>query len=233
VSRIVAAAGLSLVLAGCAGPASTLDPQGPRAAEDARLWWIMFGLGTLVYVGVLGALFFAILRSRRPEQPEPARNGEVMDSNLLIVGGGIVVPLLILPIIWALTLRSIATLASPPTPPQLTIEVIGRQWSYEVRYPEQQITLLNEMRIPTGVPVQVRVASADVIHSFWVPRLMGKIDMVPGRTNESWLEASAPGTYPVECAEYCGLWHARMRMDVIAQPPAEFRDWLASQQSSR
>lgn len=154
---------------------------------------------------------------------------ELLDSNLLIIGGGIVVPLLILPIIWVLTLRSMAVLASPPTPPELTVEVIGRQWWYEVRYPDQQITLINELRIPSGTPVQLKVSSADVIHSFWVPRLMGKIDMVPGRTHERWIEASQPGTYLVECAEFCGLWHARMQMSIVAVPPSEFAAWLASQ----
>jgi cytochrome c oxidase subunit 2 len=190
----------------------------------------MFGLGTAVYVVVLGFLLFALVRSRRAQEQERA---EGIDSNLLIIGGGIIAPLLILPIIWVLTLRSMATLADPPTPPQLTVEVMGRQWSYEVRYPSQRVTLINEMRIPAGTPVQLKVASADVIHSFWVPRLMGKIDMVPGRINERWIEASQPGTYLVECAEFCGLWHARMRMHVVAMAPNEFAVWLAEQSANQ
>jgi cytochrome c oxidase subunit 2 len=214
------------LLTACSGPASTLDPQGARAAEEARLWWVMFGLGTLVYVAVLGLLFYALFRSRRATAGEER---DVVNSSLVIVGGGIVLPLLILPIIWVLTLQSMAQLAAPPTPTSLTVEVVGHQWWYEVRYPAQGLTLANEMRIPSGTPVQLQVSSEDVIHSFWVPRLMGKIDMVPGRINERWVEAAQPGSYLVECAEFCGLWHARMQMTIVAVDPAEFTSWLASQ----
>jgi cytochrome c oxidase subunit 2 len=186
----------------------------------------MFGLGTAVYVLVLGILFYAIFRARRPAENQP---GQVVDGNMLIIGGGIVIPLLVLPIIWAITLRSMAELAEPPSPPTLTVEVTGHQWWYEVRDPERGISRRNEMRIPAGEVVQLRVGSADVIHSFWIPRLMGKIDMIPGRINQIWFAASQPGTYLVECAEFCGLQHATMQMEVVAMPAAEFAAWLTSQ----
>jgi cytochrome c oxidase subunit 2 len=214
-----------LLPAGCQGTASTLEPHGPRAAQAANLWWLMFWLSMAIFAVVLAALGYAIVRSGR------ARQGEahpVVDDNLLIVGGGVVVPLIVLPILWVATLRSMNADAEPPVPPALTVEVVGRQWSYEVRYPQQGITLTNEMRLPTGQPVALRVTSADVIHSFWVPRLMGKIDMLPGKVHGTWLQADEPGTYLVECAEFCGLWHAKMHMSIVAEPPPEFAAWLAS-----
>lgn len=215
-----------LLGAGCQGTASTLDPRGPRASQAADLWWIMFWLGLAGYVAVLILLLYAIVRSR-PNRPRATR--QVVDDNLLIVSGGVVLPLVVLPIVWVVTLQTMHTVATPPEPPDLTIEVVGHQWWYEVRYPQRGATLTNELRLPVGRSVELRVTSADVIHSFWVPRLMGKIDMVPGKVNGRWLAAAEPGRYLVECAEFCGLWHAKMQMSILAQPPAEFDAWLASQ----
>lgn len=211
---------LALALAACQGETSTLDPAGPRAARIAQLAWIMTGLGAAVYVGVLAALFFALRRSAG--RPILAAPGETR----LIVAGGILLPAVVIPLLWVLTLRDVAANLEPPTEPALTVEITGRQWWYEVRYPERGVTLEGEMRIPAGVPVRIRVTSTDVIHSFWVPRLGGKIDMIPGRTNEYWIQADEPGVYPAVCSEFCGLWHARMRMDVTAMEPDAFQEWL-------
>ena len=215
----------AVLLAGCQGAASTLEPSGPRAALAADLWWLMFWLSIAIFAVVLAALAYAVVRSVRQR---PDAGHAVIDDNLLIVGGGIVLPLIVLPILWVATLRGMRADAAPPAPPALTIEVVARQWSYEVRYPEQGITLANEMRLPAGQPVTLRVTSTDVIHSFWVPRLMGKVDMLPGKVIETWLLAAEPGTYLVECAEFCGLWHAKMHMSIVAEPPAQFAAWLAS-----
>ena len=218
----------TLFLAGCQdSTASTLVPSGPRAAVAADLWWLMFWVGVPIYALVLAALLLALIRARRRRQPD-ADGG--MDETWLIVGGGVVLPLLVLPILWVATLRAMAAEAQPPAPPALTITITGHQWWYEVQYPEQGVTLTNELRVPAGQTVALRVTSADVIHSFWIPRLMGKIDMLPGVVNERWLVAAEPGSYLVECAEFCGLLHARMQMFVVAEPPAQFAAWLASQQ---
>ncbi len=208
---------------GCQGPASTLAPSGPRAALAADLWWLMFWLSVPILALVLAVLGYAVVRARRERAAEP-----VVDDNLLIVGGGIVLPLVVLPILWVVTLRGMRTDAEPVAPPTLTIEVVARQWAYEVRYPEHGITLTNEMRLPAGQPVSLRVTSMDVIHSFWAPRLMGKVDMLPGKVNQTWIQAAEPGTYLVECAEFCGLWHARMHLPIIAEPPGQFAAWLES-----
>jgi cytochrome c oxidase subunit 2 len=216
---------VSLLIGGCRSPLSTLEPNGPHAAQIADTWWIMLGLASAIYVGVLGALFYAILRPRRAE--EPGRAAE--DATWFIVGGGILLPLVVLPIVWAVSLRSMVALSSPSQPPELTVEVVGHQWRYEIHYPGHQITTTNELRIPAGRPVSVRVTSADVIHSFWVPQLAGKLDMIPGKTNELWIEAAQPGVYLGQCSEFCGLQHATMQLRVVAEPPAEFDAWLAGQ----
>jgi cytochrome c oxidase subunit 2 len=213
-SPVVAAA----ALVACRGEASTLDPAGPYAARIAEAAWLMTGISTLIVVLVAALLAIAIVRRSRPEL---WREGRISDS-ALIVGGGILLPALVLPLLWGMTLRDMRALTDPPSAPAVTIEITAHQWWYEVRYPEHGQTFRDELYIPVGQTVLLRVTSTDVIHSLWIPRLNGKIDMIPGRTNQLWLEASRPGSYPVLCAEFCGLWHARMQMRVVAETPSSF-----------
>jgi len=215
--RSLTAGAAALTLA-CRGDGSTLDPAGPYAARIADLAWLMTGISTAIVVLVAAILAVAIVRRSRPELwPE----GRVSDS-ALIVGGGILLPALVLPLLWAVTLRDMRALADPPSTPAVTIEITAHQWWYEVHYPEHGRTLRDELFIPSGQVVLLRVTSADVIHSLWIPRLTAKIDMIPGRTNHIWLQAEEPGSYLVLCAEFCGLWHARMQMRVVAEIPASF-----------
>jgi cytochrome c oxidase subunit 2 len=216
---------LAVCSAGCQGAGSTLAPGGPRAALAANLWWLMFWLSMAIFALVLVVLAGALVRAGRERRDDAT---PLVSDTFLIVGGGVVLPIVVLPILWVATLQSMRVDAAPPVPPALAVEVVGRQWGYEVRYPEQGITLENEMRLPAGAPVELRVTSADVIHSFWVPRLMGKVDMLPGKVQRGWVQADEPGTYLVECAEFCGLWHAKMHMSIVAEPPAQFAVWLAS-----
>lgn len=178
----------------------------------------MTGFSIVVVALVAALLGIAIARRSRPEI---WREGRISDS-ALIVGGGILLPALVLPLLWAVTLRDMRALTDPRSPPALTIEITAHQWWYEVRYPEHGLMFRDELFIPAGQTVLLRVTSTDVIHSLWIPRLNGKIDMIPGRTNELRLEASRPGSYPVLCAEFCGLRHADMRMRVTAETPAAF-----------
>jgi cytochrome c oxidase subunit II len=207
----------------CRGEGSVLDPAGPRAARISDLAWLMTAIGIAVYVLVLAALLIAIVRRRR-EAP-------LVRDSVVIVGGGVVLPLLVLPALWVATLLPMRDLAVRAEP-AVTIEVIGHQWWYEVRYPDRGIVLRDEMRVPAGQGVLLRLTSADVIHSFWAPRLAGKMDMIPGRTTELWIEASRPGTYLVQCSEFCGLWHARMRMEIVAETPEAFARWLEQARSA-
>lgn len=220
--------GALVVAAGCAGPLSTLDPAGPQAQQIADLGWLMFFLSIGVTALVVALLGWALWRGRRPRPDEPPP----IEPMKLVIAGGVVLPLLILPVVWVLSLQSMATLAGPDQAPALEIEITGRQFSYQVAYPAEGPVLRDEVRIPAGQPVLLRLRSEDVIHSFWVPRLGGKMDLVPGQTNEMWLQASEPGTYAGHCAEFCGIGHTEMSLVVIALDPSEFEAWLASAQAA-
>ena len=210
-------------------PAS-LNPQSGATAQIAMLWWVMFGLGVVIWVGVTLLLLLGLFRRRRvPEAytrlPEDQR---VRTVNLWILGGGIIMPTLVLIGLIALTVGTLRSIPAGTPSEGVVIEVIGHQWWWEVRYPDQSITLRDEIRIPTGQPVQMRLSSADVIHSFWAPELHGKFDLIPGRTQVFVLQADRSGEYRGQCAEFCGLLHARMTFVVVAVPPEEFTVWLAS-----
>ncbi len=127
----------------------------------------------------------------------------------------------------------LAAINEPPTKPALTIEVTGQQWWWKVRYlsddPSRILTTANEIHIPTGEPVRIELIGADVIHSFWVPLLSGKTDAFPGQTNVTWLEADRPGRYRGLCSEFCGVQHAQMGFEVVAQSPREFDAWWSAQ----
>jgi cytochrome c oxidase subunit 2 len=137
-------------------------------------------------------------------------------------------------VVW--TMAVLAQINSPATPPLLTIEVTGHQWWWQVRYlsndPSRIFITANEIHIPTGVPIRFRLIGGDVIHSFWVPALNGKTDLIPGQTNETWLEAHTPGIYRGQCTEYCGIEHAHMGLIVVAQTPSDFGNWYAHQLQS-
>jgi cytochrome c oxidase subunit II len=206
------------------GPLSLLDPAGPRAALTANLWWFMLVLGVIVYLLVMG-LLAASLMSRsdgRIRLSERARNR-------LVIGGGLVAPAAILFVLLVFDLRTLVAVAEPSTPPNLSLEVVAHQWWWEVRYPDQQVSTANEIHIPVGQTVLIRLSSVDVIHSLWVPRLAGKTDVLPGQTNTMWLEASEAGAYKGQCAEYCGIQHANMAFTVFADDPDQFQAWTDAQ----
>jgi cytochrome c oxidase subunit II len=221
VVRPVPTAVVVLLLAGCAGPQSALDPRGPQAAAIAELWWIMAGVGTLLLVLVVALALYATLRA--PER-RPA-----LDSRLLIIGGGLVLPTVLLGALLVHGTRVGGALVARADETPLQIEVSGRQWWWQVRYPQAGFTGANELRIPVGRTVEIALTSEDVIHSFWVPRLAGKTDLIPGRVNLIRLRADEAGAYPGQCAEFCGLLHAHMRFMVVAMEADAFDAWLAAQ----
>jgi cytochrome c oxidase subunit 2 len=218
------AALLSPPLAGCSGVQSAIDPAGPHADVVSMIGWIMIAGGGAIFVIVLALTAFAIAA------PAPSRRW--LGSRAAVIVGGIALPIVGLSALLVYGLALAADLVRAPGEPPLRIAVVGEQWWWRVHYlaaGETALVSANEVRIPTGRPVEFILTTADVIHSFWAPTLGGKLDMIPGRENRLVLEASRPGTYRGQCAEYCGGPHAQMAFDIVAYDPDDFERWLAAQ----
>ena len=228
---LILLAGLGLQLAGCgrSGTPSTLDPHGPGADRIAGIWWFLLWTSVVVFLMVAGLIGYAVWR-RRGERVQPRPGGE-----RLIVAGGIVLPAVVLTVVWLVNLNGMSALAYRGQG-DLTVQVTGHQYWWEVRYPDEDVVTANELHVPVGRRVRLELTSADVNHSFWVPQLTYKTDLIPGKTNVTWLQADRPGSYDGayrgQCAEYCGLQHAKMEFLVVAEPPAAYDAWLARQRQS-
>jgi cytochrome c oxidase subunit 2 len=211
--------GLAAALAGCSGPGSTLDPAGPSAASIATLWWVMLA-GSAALFALVIVLFVQVIR-------RPGWGSGVSPARWIVLGG-LVLPAVVLPPLVAYGLVAGERLLplmgiAPPR-----IEAEGRQWVWTFRYPNQGgVVTRNVLHLPAGVPVDIVVTSADVIHSFWVPRLAGKIDAVPGHANLLRLQADEAGRYDGRCSEFCGLGHTRMRFAVVVHRAEDFAAALA------
>jgi cytochrome c oxidase subunit II len=216
---------LLLVLLGCGNASGVINPRGPIAAHINELWWILLIVAVLVCAPVLGLLFYALFHARTPGT-RPHQDLE----RRLVVGGGLVMPLIVLSAVFVMTIRSTVELSRNPET-DLTIQVLGHQWWWEITYPELGVVTANEVYIPTGRNVRVELNTADVIHSFWVPELSGKVDLIPNHTTELWLNADASGAHLGFCAEFCGLQHALMKFQVIAVTPQDFDAWAVAQKS--
>jgi cytochrome c oxidase subunit 2 len=204
--------------------------------EIANLWWIMLAIAAVVYVAVLVYVALALFRGGRARSASqnlndlpPILEGPSPTSHTFIVVNGIAIPVIVLLVVFGLNLNTLAAL-SPDNEAALTIEVIGHRWWWEVRYPHHNIVTANEIHIPTGTRVQLRLSSDDVIHSLWVPELNGKTDLIPGQSNQMTLYTDEAGEYRGACAELCGVQHTMMLFYVIAQPPDEFEQWVTQQQ---
>lgn len=213
-------------------PLSYVHTFGSSGDPVTTLGWGLAAISLIVFVVVTICLLAGILH-RRPLAHEHAlavpRDGGGM--SWLYVGVGITAVVLAGCAIWTmLTLRAIAM---PRAADQMTLHVTGTQWWWRVQYqdsdPARNFATANEFHIPVGQPVKVELASDDVIHSFWIPQLAGKIDMIPGQTNELWIQAAQPGTYRGQCGEFCGAQHAHMAMVVVADPPQDFARWRDQQ----
>jgi cytochrome c oxidase subunit 2 len=229
-ARPPAAAALALLggallpaLARAQEPGSTLDPAGPPARAIADLFNVVLVLSAGVLLLVWGLLFYCIWRFRaRPGAPIPR---QVHDHTRLEITWT-VAPILLLAVLTVLELPLIfGDVRAQPN--HLTVIATGHQFWWEFEYPDRGVLTSNELHIPVGVPVRVQLRSADVIHALWIPRLNGKQDMVPGQTNDLWLQADAPDVYVGQCSELCGIQHAGMLLRVIADPPDQFAAWAA------
>jgi cytochrome c oxidase subunit II len=220
------------------GAQSVLDPAGPDAQRIAGHWWLMLALGTVVFLVVLALFVHAIWWAprRRPLEEPPVESGDTDDvarRKVQAVGGGAVVTVIILLVVLVQSVRVAAQSTTHRLETPIDIEVIGRQWWWEVHYmagdSTQRVLSANEIHLPTGRAVRLRLRAADVIHSLWIPNIQGKIDMIPGRENALVLRVDRPGTYRGQCAEFCGLQHAKMALVVVAHAPDDFNRWLAAE----
>ncbi|SCL32866.1 cytochrome c oxidase subunit 2 [Micromonospora rhizosphaerae] len=223
-ARVVAAGlGALSVLAGCPADApSALDPAGAGAHRIEGLWWLLFWVSVVVFLEVAALLAWALV-FRRGERTR-IRHGQPLRF-VTIAGAGL--PFVILVAVYGVGLRDLAALSADPGPDGPTVEVTGHKWWWEVRYEGVSGATANEIHIPVGERVRVRLRAADVLHSFWVPQLMPKTDLIAGEMRETWLLANRAGSYRGQCAEYCGLQHAHMALMVIAEPRRDFDAWVA------
>ncbi|KFZ30817.1 cytochrome C oxidase subunit II [Pseudidiomarina salinarum] len=213
-----------MLLSGCSGPYSSLDPAGPAAGSVAALTWAMLIGALTIFIGLILLCWYAVRRNNEELSDAEAQRIQ----NRWILAGGIALPVV--------TITALLTFGIPighsllPLPLQqgegMRIDIKARQWFWEVSYPDTDIQAINEIHIPVDTPVDFHISSADVIHSFWSPRLGGKIDAIPGRTNVLRLEANQVGEYSGQCAEFCGGGHAVMGFTIIALSAEDFEAWL-------
>jgi cytochrome c oxidase subunit 2 len=217
-----AGAVFALSLAGCGGHApSMLNGHGPEARRVSGVWWLMFGLAAAVYVVVAAFIVVAIVRGRRSD----GEKKKAPKDDTFVWLGGIVAPVIILAVLAVVTVNTTEALRNPQQG-ELRISVVGKRWWWDVTYLDAGVRSANEIHIPVGRPVDLELTSDNVIHSFWVPQLAGKVDTIPGQRNHLRVTASQPGTYRGACAEFCGIEHAHMGFQVVADQPVDFDRWL-------
>ncbi|WP_214414016.1 cytochrome c oxidase subunit II [Sphaerisporangium fuscum] len=214
-----------LLLAGCGGSGqSTLAPAGDGSRRVAALWWLLFGISVVVIAVIVVLVLWAAWRRRGPGVKVRLGSGQ-----RLVLVAGVVLPAIVLVFVYVVSLPVLRSLGVRRDPGQVVVEVTGHQWWWEVRYPGTSAVTANEIHVPVGRTVHLRLATADVNHSFWAPAFTVKTDLVAGRVNDLWLRADHAGVFRGQCAEYCGSQHARMAFHIVAQPPDAFAAWLAGQ----
>jgi cytochrome c oxidase subunit 2 len=228
---------IALTTSAPAAPLQYLTGAGTKASPVVFLTWGVLIVAVSVIVIISSLLLVGFLRRPRISL-QPGEKSDVGSNqtglNWIWMGVGLSCVVLLLTVVW--TVLVLADVETPGIQPAVTLEITGRQWFWEARYlspnPSQIFTTANEFHIPAGEPVRLKLIGGDVIHSFWVPQLAGKMDAIPGVTNETWFEATAPGVYRGQCTEYCGVQHAHMGIIVIADTPANFKKWWDHQLQS-
>jgi len=224
---------LGAVLFSCTpeDPLSTFDTSGPVARSQLVLFYWILGAAVFAFVAVGAVLLYATLKFRRkPGDADP----EQTHGNTALEVGWIILPAVVLAVVAVPTVTTIFDNANSPEPNAMTINVVGHQWWWGFEYPHptdegETVSVANELHIPAGEVVNISLESKDVRHSFWIPKLAGKVDMVPNSKNTMWIEADEAGEFLGQCAEFCGEAHAWMRFRVIASPRVEFDEWLLAQ----
>ena len=232
------ALGLVVAAAGCASnaPQDTLQPEGPQAQTIHNLVLPVFGIAGVVFVLILGGALWVSLKFRAKDDDDFNEFPEQVHGNFRLEIGWTILPAVVLAVVAIFTVLTIFDLAKKPAD-AVTVEVTGQQWWWEYRYDLDddgtfdEIITANDLVIPAGQDISLRIRSNDVIHSWWAPRLNGKKDAVPGRTHPLTINAPEVGEYIGQCTEFCGLSHAEMRIKVVAVTPEEFEAWTEAQQA--
>lgn len=208
-------------------PQDTLSPEGPIARQLDNLFNPVVAVAAVFFFLVQGLVLFAAIRFRRRSEDEAPRQ---IHGNVKLEIAWTAIPALILAVVGIATVVTIWDLNKIDKSAEvLNVTVTGHQWWWEYEYPDLGVVTANELYIPTGTRVELKLKSDDVIHSFWPPKLAGKVDVIPGRTNTMAIEANNPGEFEGQCAEFCGISHSRMRLRVIAQAPENFEAWVQDQ----
>jgi cytochrome c oxidase subunit 2 len=232
-------------LIGCNEVQSALHPVGPQAGRLDTLWWISFDISAVVFVLVLLALLYGAFHRRQAwredgaearapgDVPTPEPGPEPRTIAVVATAAGITVIILVLWLVFSVTTGRAYTRI--PSDDPLVIEVVGHQWWWEVHYPDsapsRRVVTANEIHVPIRTPVLLQLSASDVIHSFWAPSLAGKRDLIPGHTTSMWFQADTAGIYRGQCAEFCGLEHAKMAFLIVAEPADRFEAWLDRQRA--
>jgi cytochrome c oxidase subunit 2 len=218
---------------------NVVSGHGSAARSEALLGWWLIGASVVVIAVVATLVLIIVVRAvGRNRDADPAGRPVIRSGGALrwVVIGGIIVPAVILVGTLVFSTGTLKAVTTPPSDPAATVRVIGHRWWWEFIYTDpdasKTVVTANELHVPVGRPVRLELSTADVIHSFWVPQLAGKTDLIPGQTNHAWIEADTAGIYRGQCTEYCGMQHANMAVYAIAESPQEFAAWLARQRDS-
>jgi cytochrome c oxidase subunit II len=225
---------LLLMIAGCNGTTSYLDASGEAGHREAVLGIWLTVVASVVVAAVCVAIAWSIWRAAPAGTEQTGRRA--ISSGLSWIYIGVAVTVVILLVTFAGTMVTLNAASHPPRQPRIVMDVVAHQWWWEIRYrepsnPDEGFVTANEVHLPVGEPVRVRLRSADVIHSFWLPQIAGKTDVIPGQTNEMWVEAKRAGVSRGMCGEYCGLQHAMMALPVTAESPDDFTRWATARRA--
>ncbi len=228
--------GLMWLTACSDAPLNYMVSHGPVAASEARLGWWLVIVSAVVVVVVTLLVAFGGIHQPAERQGISLERTAAHGGLAWIYVGGLLIPAAILIVSLGLTLGTLHATAQPARDPAVTVRIIGHRWWWEVQYidrdPRKTIVTANEIHVPVGQPVRLELTSADVIHSFWIPQLAGKTDVITGQTNLAWLQADSAGVYRGACTEYCGLQHANMAPIVVAESRQEFVEWESRQRAN-
>jgi cytochrome c oxidase subunit 2 len=217
----------AVALAGCSRRSpSMLDTHSPEGYRLSTLTWFLMITGGAVYVIVAGFVVTGLLRGRHHREARPQPRVE----HRMLMAGGLVVPVIILATLAVVTVHTVDALR-PAGADGVQITVTAEQWWWRIQYPADHIETSNEIHVPVGRPVSITLMSVDVVHSFWVPQLNGKTDVIPGQTNHLSFTATRAGEYRGQCAEFCGIAHAKMAFLVVADSPSDYAAWVSQHQT--